>query len=41
MARVSAGAQHNNGMHPTRFSLALIRQLEGLLYCVRAGDAGR
>jgi len=28
---------HNNGMHPTADSAAFIRQLEGLLHCVRGG----
>ena len=31
----------NNGMHPTRVSLNVIRQLGRLCSCVRAGDAGR
>ncbi len=31
----------NIGMHPTRVSVDAVRQLEGLLGCVRAGDAGR
>ena len=31
----------NNGMHPTRVSVDVIRKVEGLFSCVRAGDAGR
>ena len=31
----------NKGMHPTRVSVGVIRQLEGLFGCVRAGDAWR
>jgi hypothetical protein len=33
--------RHNNGMHPTRFSMIIIRQIEGLSSCMRAGDARR
>ncbi len=35
------GAAPNKGMHPTRFSPDVIRQMECLRGCVRAGDAGR
>ena len=31
----------NNGMHPTRFSMDVIRIIECLIHCLRAGDAGR
>ncbi len=37
----SSEAPPNNGMHPTRISVDVIRQLEGLFSRVRAGDAGR
>jgi hypothetical protein len=30
-------AAPNNGMHPTANSAAFIRQLEGVLHCVRGG----
>jgi len=33
-------AQSNNGIHPTRFSSDVIRKIERLSSCVRAGDAG-
>jgi len=36
-----AAAQPNNGLHPTRTSADVIRQLGGLFSCVRAGDAWR
>jgi hypothetical protein len=38
---VTGLAAPNIGMHPTRVSMDVIRQLEGLCNCVRAGDAGR
>ena len=31
----------NNSMHPTRFSVDVIRKIDSLRSCVRAGDAGR
>jgi hypothetical protein len=34
-------AQSNNGMHPTRISVDVIRKIESLQSCVRAGDAWR
>jgi hypothetical protein len=34
-------ARHNNGTHPTRISVDVIRQIESLRSGVRAGDAGR
>jgi hypothetical protein len=36
-ARRNQELQHNNGMHPTANSGNVIRQLEGLLHCVRGG----
>lgn len=38
---ISAGAAPNNGMRPTRTSMDVIRKIESLCSCVRAGDAGR
>jgi hypothetical protein len=36
--RGGAGSyQHNNGLHPTAKSVNVIRQLEGLIRCVRGG----
>jgi len=34
-------APPNNGMHPTRISMDVIRKIESRSHCVRAGDAGR
>jgi hypothetical protein len=33
--------RHNNGMHPTRISVDVIRKVGCLSHFVRAGDAGR
>lgn len=33
--------QSNNDMHPNRFSADVIRKIESLFSCVRAGDARR
>ena len=33
--------QSNNGVRPARISVDVIRKIEGLRSCVRAGDAGR
>jgi len=38
---VVAKAAPNNGLHPTRISMDVIRKIESLSHNLRAGDAGR